>query len=137
MRTLPLWEVGGSTRTMTRTSAPIKKTHDTRCRRMYEGVKMNAVILREVGELVSRWGVEDVLSAFTQVCREEADKYTVTNTQGVDMKANELKLYHEGFIERNTDCIQCGRPKSATQGTMHNGWCSWCVRNRMEHRGYD
>jgi hypothetical protein len=105
--------------------------------RIREGGNMNAVILGEVAELVSRWGVEDVLSAFTQICREEADKYTVTNTQGVDMKANELKLYHEGFIERDTDCIQCGRPKSAMQGTMHNGWCSWCVRNRMEHRGYD
>jgi hypothetical protein len=92
---------------------------------------MNAVILGEVAEVVRRWGPEDVLLAFTQVCREEAD------TMRRSLPPKELKLYHEGFIERNTDCIQCGRPKSAMQGTMHNGWCSWCVRNRMKGLGYD
>jgi hypothetical protein len=99
--------------------------------RIREGGNMNAVILGEVAEVVRRWGPEDVLLAFTQVCREEAD------TMRRRLPPKELKLYHEGFIERDTDCIQCGRPKSAMQGTMHNGWCSWCVRNRMEHRGYD
>jgi len=34
-------------------------------------------------------------------------------------------------------CIQCGRPKSAMQGTVHNGWCWWCIENKVLGRGYD
>jgi hypothetical protein len=45
-------------------------------------------------------------------------------------------LNHPGFIAPNTDCIQCGRP-GAMQGTTHNGWCWYCVQNRMEGRGID
>ena len=46
-------------------------------------------------------------------------------------------LNHPGFIAPGTDCIQCGRPKVAMGGIAHNGWCSWCVRNKMEGRGID
>ena len=41
------------------------------------------------------------------------------------------------FIGTDRSCVVCGRPKSAQQGIEHNGWCWWCVKNRMEGRGYD
>ena len=48
-----------------------------------------------------------------------------------------LQLNSPRFFKNDDDCIQCGRPKTATQGTTHNGWCSSCVNNRMQGRGYD
>ena len=48
-----------------------------------------------------------------------------------------LQLNSPRFFKNGDDCIQCGRPKSAMQGTTHNGWCSFCVNNRMEGRGHD
>jgi|ETNvirome_6_1000_1030641.scaffolds.fasta_scaffold30766_2 hypothetical protein len=48
-----------------------------------------------------------------------------------------LNLFVKRFIQRGEACVQCGRPNSAMQGVQHNGWCGWCVRNRMEGRGVD
>jgi hypothetical protein len=48
-----------------------------------------------------------------------------------------MTLYHPGTIEPGTDCVQCGRPGSAHPGTVHNGWCQWCIHNRMTGRTYD
>ena len=48
-----------------------------------------------------------------------------------------LQLNSPRFFKNDDDCIQCGRPKTATQGTTHNGWCGYCVNNRMQGRGYD
>ena len=48
-----------------------------------------------------------------------------------------LQLNSPRFFKNDDDCIQCGRPKTAMQGTTHNGWCGYCVNNRMQGRGYD
>ena len=48
-----------------------------------------------------------------------------------------LQLNSPRFFKNDDDCIQCGRPKTAMQGTTHNGWCSSCVNNRMQGRDYD
>ena len=48
-----------------------------------------------------------------------------------------LHLNVTRFIKSGEPCVQCGRPRSAMQGTTHNGWCWFCVRNRMEGLGID
>ena len=48
-----------------------------------------------------------------------------------------LQLNSPRFFKNGDDCILCGRPKTAMQGTTHNGWCWGCVSNRMQGRGYD
>ena len=34
-------------------------------------------------------------------------------------------------------CVICGRRGAAMPGVEHDGWCWWCVRNRMEGKGID
>jgi len=46
-----------------------------------------------------------------------------------------LKL--QRFIGKDEPCVQCGREHVALQGVEHNGWCWWCISNRMQGRGYD
>jgi hypothetical protein len=56
------------------------------------------------------------------------------------MKTSEnspLQLNSPRFFKNDDDCVQCGRPKTAMQGTTHNGWCGYCVNNRMQGRGCD
>jgi len=35
------------------------------------------------------------------------------------------------------DCIVCGRKGVGVHQSIHDGWCWWCVSNRMMGRGYD
>ena len=39
-------------------------------------------------------------------------------------------------IPKEKPCVICNRPGAMT-GVEHDGWCSWCVRNRMEGKGVD
>jgi hypothetical protein len=48
-----------------------------------------------------------------------------------------LHLNITRFIKPGEACVQCGRPNSAMQGTTHNGWCWFCVRNLVEGHGID
>ena len=41
------------------------------------------------------------------------------------------------YYNEKHNCEVCGRYDHLTFGTIHWGWCGWCVRNRMEGRGYD
>ena len=44
---------------------------------------------------------------------------------------------HKRYHKATRSCIICNRPGAAMQGVEHDGWCWWCVRNRMEGKGID
>ena len=52
----------------------------------------------------------------------------------------EKKATDEAVREFRRDigaCVICGGRGAAMPGVEHDGWCWWCVRNRMEGKGID
>ena len=36
------------------------------------------------------------------------------------------------------DCVICGRKNVGIPNQrIHSGWCWWCIKNKMEGRGFD